>query len=324
MADVSSVASSSQKTIEQIIEEQAKKTENTRNTGELGKDDFLKLLITQVQHQDPMNPASDTDFIAQMAQFSALEQMQNLNTSFSFSKGFSLIGKYVSAQNTNADTGETSYISGRVESARMNSGKVYVIVNGQEVNVDQITDVADTALDSANGSISDYSGLIGMLGSAWITNDDNKKGTIEGIISSVEKETDGIYAHLDEVDLKPEDLDMTGYDSPEAYVTANAGKEITVKVKDPETGAEIRVTGTLRDGYVDDSDSLRLILDDVKAPVDSIYSTKRVDLLSTEQMLLTQILQTLKDGQGTGSGSGTDGGNTDGTDPGTGTTDPGT
>src|SRR5512141_1215692 len=44
----------------------------------LGKDDFLQLLVTKLQHQDPLNPQDDADYIAQLAQFSSLEQMNNI------------------------------------------------------------------------------------------------------------------------------------------------------------------------------------------------------------------------------------------------------
>ncbi len=54
---------------------------NAKTTGSmqaLGKDDFLQLLVTKLQYQDPLNPMQDEDFIAQLAQFSSLEQMNNI------------------------------------------------------------------------------------------------------------------------------------------------------------------------------------------------------------------------------------------------------
>jgi len=50
----------------------------TGSTQDLGKDDFLELLVTKLQYQDPMNPMEDEAFIAQLAQFSSLEQMNNI------------------------------------------------------------------------------------------------------------------------------------------------------------------------------------------------------------------------------------------------------
>lgn len=49
----------------------------------MGKDDFLRLLVTQLQNQDPMNPADSTEFTAQLATFSSLEELQNINTTLS-------------------------------------------------------------------------------------------------------------------------------------------------------------------------------------------------------------------------------------------------
>lgn len=74
----------------------------------MGKDAFLKLLVTQLENQDPLNPTDNTEFVAQLAQFSSLEGIQNLNTSLGDMKGSmnalqefgstSLIGKNAKAE----------------------------------------------------------------------------------------------------------------------------------------------------------------------------------------------------------------------------------
>jgi flagellar basal-body rod modification protein FlgD len=55
-------------------------TTSSSSTSSLDKDDFLRLLITKLTYQDPLNPASDEDFVAQLAQFSSLEQLEQMNT----------------------------------------------------------------------------------------------------------------------------------------------------------------------------------------------------------------------------------------------------
>ncbi len=81
----------------------------------MGKDDFLKMLIAQLKHQDPLNPLDGTNFAAQLAQFSSLEQLQNINTlmetmgsSFSSMSNMqmaNLIGNEVSAKGNTTQVG---------------------------------------------------------------------------------------------------------------------------------------------------------------------------------------------------------------------------
>lgn len=59
---------------------------------QLGKDAFLKILVTQLKHQDPLEPLQDKEFISQMTQFSSLEQMTNMNTSMNRFIDFQLSG----------------------------------------------------------------------------------------------------------------------------------------------------------------------------------------------------------------------------------------
>lgn len=113
-------------------------TDGRVKSNELGKDDFLKLLIAQLQNQDPTSPIEDTQFISQMAQFSSLEQMTNMSTSFSrlaslmnSQEAYSTLGKTVEL-----NVGETT-TSGVVEAATRGENP-QIMVNGMYYNMEQI------------------------------------------------------------------------------------------------------------------------------------------------------------------------------------------
>ncbi len=111
----------------------------------LGKDDFLKLLVTQLQSQDPLNPMDDKEFIAQMAQFTSLEQMQNMNTSVQITQATAYIGKQITWDN---DQGVQQ--TGVVSAVRMISGEPKIVVGDQVLALTKVTSVAEATKPSAS------------------------------------------------------------------------------------------------------------------------------------------------------------------------------
>jgi flagellar basal-body rod modification protein FlgD len=129
-----------------------------RKTGNdiLGKDDFLKILMTQLQNQDPMNPMQDKDFIAQMATFSSLEQMTNMNKTMEkfvnahagdlLLKYSSMIGKEVEwgFKTTDADGNETEKSgTGIVKSIKQKGTEIELeLEDGTKIYTDEILKVS--------------------------------------------------------------------------------------------------------------------------------------------------------------------------------------
>jgi len=111
------------------------------NKDVLGKDDFLKLLVTQLKNQDPLNPMDDKEFIAQMAQFSTLEQMQNMNSGFNNLRAIGLLGKNVYATLNN--NGNINDVFGKVDSIYRQNGEYYLVVGNVDVPLDSVTAVSD-------------------------------------------------------------------------------------------------------------------------------------------------------------------------------------
>lgn len=109
----------------------------------LEQDDFLKLLVAQLTTQDPMNPREDTQFIAQMAQFSALEQARSTQQEIArmradqlFLQANSLIGRLVHLQ-----VGEEETAAGLVEAVQMEAGTPKLVVNGVRYDLGQVLSV---------------------------------------------------------------------------------------------------------------------------------------------------------------------------------------
>ncbi len=148
---------------------------------EYDKDMFLKLLMTQMQYQDPLNPVDDKEFVAQMAQFSSLEQMQNLNTSFSQSMGYDMIGKYIVANVTNVATEEVELIEGRVEGVVKDGGSLYLQVGDQLIDINDVSETYEDYynLNMMNSILSSLStdtsmSLIGSNVQAYALNEDGE------------------------------------------------------------------------------------------------------------------------------------------------------
>ena len=112
----------------------------TKGTSELGKDAFLQLLVAQMKYQDPLNPTSDTEYIAQLAQFSQLEQMQNLAATNENSQMLSMVGKEVCVSSENED-GTLNYKQGIVEGVTISGGKAYLTVDGSLYDSEHLVEV---------------------------------------------------------------------------------------------------------------------------------------------------------------------------------------
>lgn len=129
-------------------------TSSTKAGGALGKDSFMKLLISQLQNQDPMNPMENTEFTSQLAQFSQLEsldtmkttmeQLSQLQVSMNNIETLSFIGKKVSAAGNNVEFTGNAVDLGYTLKANANGVKV-AIVNADGTTVRTIEKGATTS-----------------------------------------------------------------------------------------------------------------------------------------------------------------------------------
>lgn len=117
---------------------------SSATSASFNQDQFLQLLVAQLQNQDPSNPVESKEFIAQLATFSQLQGIQSLNATFSESlklqqltQGTNLIGKTV---DYNLPGGGAS-LTGKVDSVSVLDGKYSLVIGTAKIGLDQVTNI---------------------------------------------------------------------------------------------------------------------------------------------------------------------------------------
>lgn len=189
-------------TVAQAAEQSRGKT--TPDTG-LDVNDFLKLLIAQITNQDPMSGSSSgggaggTDYIAQLAQFTMLQQISSLSDSISSSQAYSLIGKYVYLK----EKPDSELIFGKVDGVIKENGINYLMVGGKTYEMSKVFAVADEYENA--GSIDDQvlqsAYLIGKHVLATVKDNEGKESTVTGKVDSISIKDGIIYLVIDGKDV---------------------------------------------------------------------------------------------------------------------------
>ena len=126
----------------------------------MGKDDFLTLLITQLKNQDPLNPSDSTEFTAQLAQFSSLEQLQNINDALASFEVYQSTANNIQASNFIGQTvtaaGDTISVSNGASdslSVALDAPAQTVYIQIYDAYGEYVTDIEAGSLDAGMHTI---------------------------------------------------------------------------------------------------------------------------------------------------------------------------
>lgn len=114
----------------------------TDNASGMNSDAFLQLLVAEMQNQDPLEPTSNTDWIAQYATFTQVSEIQSIGDDMTNMKAQGLVGQYVIMKVKNEE-GNTDLVSGRVDYVTYEDNKAYLNIDGEPYSIDDLDTVAD-------------------------------------------------------------------------------------------------------------------------------------------------------------------------------------
>jgi flagellar basal-body rod modification protein FlgD len=183
---------------------------NKSDNSAMDKDAFLQLLVAQMKYQDPMEPTSNTEYIAQYAQFSQVEQIQNMAASTELQRASSLVGQDVYIKTTTS-AGEVKETEGKVDFVKYEGNKAFLSINGSLYSLDDLDTIADSDYVKAYNKAMDLAVSINKLPMVQ-TVDLASAETIEGLVKTYEDMTDyqktfvakdivdNLYGYRDKID----------------------------------------------------------------------------------------------------------------------------
>jgi flagellar basal-body rod modification protein FlgD len=175
----------------------------------LGQDDFLQLLVAQLANQDPLAPTSDTEFIAQLAQFSSLEQMQSMNQAMLAtqqamlnSQVYGMVGKHVYVSTPN-EAGEDVLVFGKVDGVLYENGTQYLVVGEGKYLLSDVVGVADVREDqeSIESKLAFCSNFIGKNVTAQWQDEEGNDMEASGVVEKVFVKDAIVYARVGDKDV---------------------------------------------------------------------------------------------------------------------------
>ena len=200
--------------------------ERRRNNGELDRDAFLMLLITQMQHQDPLNPMDDRDFLAQMAQFSALEQQQHQTRAIERQQAYAMIGKTVYAHFFCEITEQFLEVEGPVLQVTHRAGNILL---GVETMMPVFDDEGERRVD-ANGNYVYERRLIDtpLDRITWVSDEMFMARQLQGILDGVANSRDIglIGSHVQAITTDSQGRPNGFVEGPVEFVRFSGGQTI--------------------------------------------------------------------------------------------------
>lgn len=266
-----------------------KKKAEAAKGGNMGYDQFLQLLAAEMQYQDPLEPTSNTDYVAQLATFSQLEATLGMQSTITDDMANSLVGKQVVLTETSETTGKTTTIKGVVDYVTYRDGKAFLSVNENLYSIDTLDSVADDSYYEAKEMAGTFSAMLAKL-----PNINDLKPIYKGAVQDIRNFYDGMTEYQKKYVSRSDVANLEAYEGRIRELT-NANVEADISDNFSKTMAALPETDKLTVEYKDRLAAARAAYDDMSETQKKTVKAedlKKLEALEERMAQLTKSSET--------------------------------